>query len=65
MTLIFHWAASEELAQGAAYYENERAFLGERFLAAIRDALTRICDYPRMFRELEPGIRKCKIPRFP
>ena len=65
MIVIFHSEAVEELAVAAAHYETEREFLGERFLATVRDAVSRIRAYPHMFRELEPGIRKCKIPRFP
>lgn len=65
MNVEFLEEAEEELAQAALYYESQQDFLGERFLATIQDTLTRIMAFPRMFQEIEAGIRQARVPRFP
>jgi plasmid stabilization system protein ParE len=37
----------------------------ERFFAAVEAAVAKIRKTPTQFREVEPGIRVCRVPRFP
>lgn len=61
----FHPAALEEFRSSARYYENQQEGLGSRFIDAVESALARIQSNPLIFRQLEKGIRKCRVIRFP
>jgi plasmid stabilization system protein ParE len=54
--------ASEELAQAAQWYNQQRRGLGEEFLAAIDDAIARIEDNPRIGSPV-PGVADTDIRR--
>lgn len=64
-SVLFHPEARVELRQSARYYETQQVGLGKRFLAAVRTAKEQIEFYPLMYRMVEPGIRQCRILRFP
>ena len=49
----------------AAYYEDQQKNLGGRFLASVQDALNRIRVNPLMYRQVEPGVRRCLVRTFP
>jgi plasmid stabilization system protein ParE len=49
----------------AAYYEDQQKNLGRRFLASVQDALNRIRVNPLMYRQVEPGVRRCLVRTFP
>jgi plasmid stabilization system protein ParE len=61
----FHPEARSEFHQSALYYESPQIGLGRRFVEAVRDAIARIRTQPLLFRETEPGIRRCRTLRFP
>jgi len=65
MNVEFLAEAEEELTQAVFYYEAQQDFLGERFLAAVQDTLTRIMAFPQIFHEIESEIRQARVPRFP
>ena len=48
-TARFHAEAETEMLDAAAYYEAQREHLGERFLAAVQDALNRIQINPSLY----------------
>jgi plasmid stabilization system protein ParE len=61
----FHDEARREFRESARYYELQKDGLGSRFVDAVRDAITRIRSHPQLYREIEPGVRQCRTPRFP
>ncbi len=62
---VFHPEAQSELIESARYYESQQDGLGHRFLDATETALVRIQQHPQSYREIEQGIRQCRILRFP
>lgn len=65
MSWGFHPEARREFLESAGYYESQRAGLGRRFVDAVRDAIFRILAHPMMYREIDRGLRQCRVPRFP
>ncbi|NBC11155.1 MAG: hypothetical protein GVY24_05385 [Planctomycetes bacterium] len=64
MRVEFLEAAEAELVESAAYYEAQAGGLGERFLFEARITIDWILELPGRGRELQPGIRKLKLPHF-
>lgn len=54
-----------EADTAAVFYEERQQGLGARFVAALDDAIDRICRNPEIYREVEAGVRKCRLMRFP
>ena len=53
-------------AVGAAlWYEARRSGLGLEFLAALDDALVRVGSHPQQFQQLDTGVRRVRLRRFP
>lgn len=65
MKVIFIDEASDELHGAVKYYNKERPGLGFEFANEVKVALSRIRYYPEIWIEIDPGIRKCIIKRFP
>ncbi|MDP2820443.1 MAG: type II toxin-antitoxin system RelE/ParE family toxin [Polaromonas sp.] len=66
MSYFFVEAARAEHLEHVAYYEERRPGLGGRYLAAFEAAMVKICENPERYRvELEPGIRRYRVPGFP
>lgn len=61
----WHPRAVAEADAAARYYRDQRADLARRFLNSLDEALDRIALHPRIYREVEPGVRKCKLKTFP
>jgi toxin ParE1/3/4 len=57
--------AEVDLAAAATLYDRLVAGLGERFVAAVELALNRIGQNPHVGAELQDGIRKVRVSRFP
>jgi len=64
-TVRFHAEAETEMLAAAAYYEAQREHLGERFLAAVQDALNRIQISPSLYEVVELDVRCCLTKIFP
>jgi toxin ParE1/3/4 len=62
---FFHPEAASEADAAAAFYAERRKSLGFRFVAALDETITRICGNPKIYREVEAGVRQCRLPRFP
>jgi toxin ParE1/3/4 len=66
VSYFFSEAARVEHLEHVAYYEERRAGLGARYLAAFEAAMVKVCDNPQRYRvELAPGIRRCRVLGFP
>jgi hypothetical protein len=65
MKATFYAAALMELNEAVAYYESQRAGLGDDFLAGVETALRRIEENPRQFPVLSRPVRRAHVRRFP
>lgn len=65
MIFRFLSAAEAELFEAAAYYEMQAQNLGENFLVIIEAAVEEIVESPKTWPEIENGIHRCLIRRFP
>jgi toxin ParE1/3/4 len=61
----FHPEARSEFRESARYYEEQQAGLGFRYVEVVRAAIARIQLRPRLYREIDPGVRQCMTSRFP
>jgi plasmid stabilization system protein ParE len=62
---FFHPEAITEADVAAVFYEERQKGLGARFVAALDDAIDRICRNPKIYKQVEAGARKCRLMRFP
>jgi len=58
-------AAETEMFEAAVYYEMQVKHLGGDFLGIIEEAIDEIIEMPTTWPEIESGIRKRIIRRFP
>ena len=65
MTTRWHPDALAEADAATAFYRDKRPGLAQRFLDNLEAALHRVEQHPHIYREVEPGIRKCRIQTFP
>lgn len=66
VSYFFHPEASDEHLAQVAYYENQLAGLGRRYIAAFSDAMAHVCNDPVRFPiDAETGIRRLRIRDFP
>ena len=61
----FHPAAREELLEAIAYYNSVEPGLGMAFLEEIEAAITLAGNFPDLWVELDGGVRRCLVRRFP
>ena len=65
MTVWVHPRASDEFLDAIAYYEERERGLGLDLRAEILAAIDRIEGSPQVWPEIDPGIRRCLVHRFP
>jgi len=65
MNFRYNSRAESELWDAALYYESHRPELGIRFLNAVDAGLAAILDHPRRWPEIDAGIRRYRLERFP
>jgi plasmid stabilization system protein ParE len=58
-------SAVEDLAEGYAWYEQQRPCLGDDFLAAVEQCLESIARYPRGNAIATKNVRRALVRRFP
>jgi len=63
--LDFHPKAQDEIDEAYAWYEQQRAGLGEEFLSAIREVLDRIQQSPSVYAQVYRDVRRGLTRRFP
>jgi toxin ParE1/3/4 len=61
---FFHPKAIAEADAAAVFYEKRQKGLGTRFVRALDDTIDRVCRNPEMYREVDTGVRKCRLMRF-
>lgn len=65
MRVRLHPEAEAEMIEAAAYYEDQQADLGKRFLAAVQDAINGIMINPRLYPVVDRDVRRCLTKVFP
>ncbi|HYO15898.1 MAG TPA: type II toxin-antitoxin system RelE/ParE family toxin [Thermoanaerobaculia bacterium] len=63
--LVLRLEALLDVKEGAAWYEDQRPGLGERFTAELDDLLARIARSSLQFPEIEQGVRSGLLRKFP
>ncbi|MGE0082980.1 MAG: type II toxin-antitoxin system RelE/ParE family toxin [Desulfococcaceae bacterium] len=58
-------SASQEPDEAVEWYDQQAAGPGMKFLDDVDNALRRISLYPYSYAEIEDGIRRCLVNRFP
>jgi len=61
----FHPEAYAEYEEAARYYAERDPDLGSRFIAAVEEAIERICDSPARWRVIDEDVRRCLTHVFP
>jgi len=65
MRIRFLHLAQRELDDAVAWYDARGEGLGKEFLDELDRAIRRIKTFPFSSTEVEPGIRRCLLSRFP
>lgn len=65
MRIRFLEAAQREVDDAVAWYDEREEELGRDFLDELDRAIRRIKSFPLASTEIEPGIRRCLLARFP
>jgi hypothetical protein len=61
----FHPDADEEFVAAVSYYEGCEPGLGLDFSREVHASIQNALAYPAMWPELEEGVRRCLVYRFP
>lgn len=65
MKVRFLTLAQQELDDATAWYDERAEGLGQEFLDELDRTVRRAISFPRSCPEIEAGIRRCLIARFP
>jgi plasmid stabilization system protein ParE len=65
LQVVFLPAAADDIDSAYDYYEDQRANLGNRFLAAVRDQVTRLQNEPEIHGVVHQDVRAACVHRFP
>ena len=57
--------AEADLVAGRKWYEQQRAGLGDEFIEAVDELLSRINAMPELYAVVLQGVRRAKLRRFP
>lgn len=65
LPLVFRKRVGKDLAGGYRWYEEQRAGLGEEFLAAVDASFDAIEEFPESFSSVRGIVRRAIVHRFP
>ena len=65
MNVRFLTLAQREVDDTVAWYDGQAAGLGQEFLDELDRAVRRATAFPMSCPEIEPGVRRCLLARFP
>ena len=65
MKVVFLAAAQNELDDAVAWYNRQAEGLGRELLDELDRAVRRALAFPQSYPEIEPGVRRCRLGRFP
>ena len=64
-SLIIRPDAQRDVREAAHWYEARRPGLGKRFSAQLGRLMNRVADSPLQFPEIDEGVRRALLQRFP
>ena len=62
---IFRPAAAADVEDASRWYDNQRAGLGDEFLATVGSVVQSLAVYPERFPIVYRQTRRANLPRFP
>ncbi len=65
MRVRFLTPAEIEMFEASVYYENQVSTLGDDFLNVIEEAVDDLAAHPQAWPEIEKGVRRQLVRRFP
>ncbi|SRR5260221_4109457 len=65
MRLRFDEDARREYLDAMVFYSGSGEKIGVKFADAVELAIAKIGSEPHRFREIEAGVRRCRVTRFP
>ena len=65
MILLVRPAASADIEAAFAWYEAQRAGLGDEFLDTVRDGFVAVSEAPRIHGVIHRDVRRSMLRRFP
>ena len=65
LPVVYRRKLGRDLAGAYGWYEEQRAGLGEEFLAAVDTTFDAIERIPEMFRRVHGEVRRANVSRFP
>jgi plasmid stabilization system protein ParE len=65
MKLILRPEAKVDLAEAKAWYDKRQKGLAGEFRLCIEEAMDRIRRMPELHAEMDDGVRRCLVRRFP
>jgi plasmid stabilization system protein ParE len=65
MKVSFLVLAQQELDDTVAWYNEQATSLGQEFLDELDRVVRRAVTFPMSCPEIEPGVRRCLLARFP
>jgi len=65
MKLIVRAEAKADLARAKAWYDKQRKGLAGEFRLCVEEAMERIRRMPELHVEIDSGVRRCLVRRFP
>lgn len=65
MEVRFLKLAAQELDDAVTWYDQQGDGLGRDFLDELDRAIRRLAAFPLSCPEIESGLRRCLVPRFP
>jgi len=65
MTFDFHPEAEVEFGEAVAFYEDHAEGLGLDFAAEVREAINRAVTMPLAWMQIDEGVRRVLVHRFP
>ena len=65
LPVVYRRKVGRDLAGAYGWYEEQRAGLGEEFLAAVDTSFNAIQEYPEIFSRVHGEVRRAVVSRFP
>jgi plasmid stabilization system protein ParE len=65
LPVVYRQEVGRDLAGACGWYEEQRAGLGEEFLAAVDATFDAVERFPEAFRRVHGEVRRANVSRFP
>ena len=65
MTFDFHPEARDEFNDATHWYEDRSIFAGDRFVAAVRAAITAVLADPTRYQSVDDDVRVFRLKKYP